>query len=272
MKSYARLLTVVACLLGTTVSASQGRTEAQKLSTRIVGGVTTTVADVPFIVSLRKGGQHYCGGSIVSSRWILTAAHCVADFDPDEIVAGSSRLAIDGTSQRFAVEKVISHPNFSKTVDMSSDFALIKIKSKTTLPMAWLNRTSPRFIKQSDFTVAGWGLTSESANDVSELLQSVKVPFVSQATCEKQLQTLSPSKNNHLDNTMFCAGVPQGGKDSCQGDSGGPIFYKDSASGKYMLAGVVSWGFGCARPGQSGIYGDVSSAYKWILNTMYSDI
>lgn len=264
MKSYAGLLFIVACLFSNT-----GNTNELPISMRIVGGIDTKAADAPFIVSLRKDGQHYCGGSLVSSRWVLTAAHCIEAVVPDEIVAGTNKLEVDSSAKRFAVEAVYVHPNYDRNTPMSSDFALIKLKSKSSLPIAWLNKTSPRWLKTKEFTTAGWGSTFEGDADSPSILQSVKLPLVSQSTCEKQLQQASPSSTPHLDSTMFCAGIPQGGKDSCQGDSGGPMFFKDTASGKFVLAGVVSWGFGCARANLSGIYSDVSSSYKWILNTMY---
>lgn len=269
MKSYIKLCTIVALLVSATIFSGTARAQNQNLAVRIVGGVATDVANVPFIVSLRKNGRHYCGGTLVSSRWVLTAAHCVDGMTPDEIVAGSSQLS-SSSARSFKISQVIPHPQFSQNVEMSTDVALIKLASSASFPIAWLNRTAPRFLKVSTFTVAGWGLTNENAFGVSESLQSVQVPLVSQAACEKQLQDASPSAQPYLDNSMFCAGFAKGGKDSCQGDSGGPLYYKDAISGKYMITGVVSWGFGCARPNQSGIYADVSNIYRWVLDTMYA--
>lgn len=67
---------------------------------------------------------------------------------------------------------------------------------------------------------------------------------------------------------MFCAGYESGGKDACQGDSGGPIFYSKTGTNEFVVAGVVSWGIGCARKNQSGIYSDVSSVVKWIRTSI----
>jgi len=65
-------------------------------------------------------------------------------------------------------------------------------------------------------------------------------------------------------NNMFCAGEPQGGKDSCQGDSGGPVTYYDSTTNSFIEVGLVSWGNGCAEAGYPGVYSRISSYINWI--------
>jgi trypsin len=89
-------------------------------------------------------------------------------------------------------------------------------------------------------------------------LQKVDVPLVSPAMCDKGYP-------GEITNTMICAGLEEGGKDSCQGDSGGPLVVTDNNNQK-VLVGVVSWGYGCARPGQYGVYSKVNAAYDWIMS------
>ena len=105
-------------------------------------------------------------------------------------------------------------------------------------------------------TVAGWGTTTEGGQP-SDVPLRVRVPIVTNAQCNDAYGTGSIAAG------MVCAGFPDGQRDSCQGDSGGPLFGVDS-NGQYVLVGVVSWGFGCARPGYPGVYTRVSAYKIWI--------
>lgn len=100
-------------------------------------------------------------------------------------------------------------------------------------------------------TVTGWGATREGG-PISQQLQRVRVDIVNREDCAKSYAGFAITQR------MICAGVPQGGKDACQGDSGGPLV----VDGK--LAGVVSWGYGCARPGYPGVYANVYELLGWI--------
>ena len=104
-------------------------------------------------------------------------------------------------------------------------------------------------------TVTGWGTTSEGGS-LGRVLQKVDVPVVSDDDCRG-----SYGVNDILD-SMICAGLPQGGKDSCQGDSGGPFMCGN------QLSGVVSWGYGCAEAGYPGVYTQTSYFIDWINNNL----
>merc|ERR1712228_937949 len=103
--------------------------------------------------------------------------------------------------------------------------------------------------------VSGWGTTTEGGSTPSSLMD-VTVPIVSDQECRDAYG------QNDVDDSMICAGLPEGGKDSCQGDSGGPLACSDT--GSTYLAGIVSWGYGCARPSYPGVYCDVASFDDWI--------
>merc|ERR1711872_685947 len=100
-------------------------------------------------------------------------------------------------------------------------------------------------------TVSGWGTTSEGGS-LGRVLQKVDVPVVSDADCRDAYGV------NDVYDSMICAGLPQGGKDSCQGDSGGPFMCGN------QLSGIVSWGYGCAEPGYPGVYTQTSYFIDWI--------
>ncbi|KAJ8724284.1 hypothetical protein PYW08_015758 [Mythimna loreyi] len=105
--------------------------------------------------------------------------------------------------------------------------------------------------------VIGWGVTDEGGS-VSNTLQEVKVPIVSNAECKDR------SYGRRITDNMMCAGEPDGGRDACQGDSGGPLHVFNETTEKYQEVGVVSWGEGCARPDKYGVYARVNRYLTWI--------
>ena len=102
--------------------------------------------------------------------------------------------------------------------------------------------------------ITGWGRLS-SGGATPEKLQQASVPIASRARCDKAYP-------RRIHDSMICAGLDQGGRDSCQGDSGGPMVCE--TGGRYYLQGVTSWGFGCARPGKFGVYAKVKFLLTWI--------
>ena len=122
-------------------------------------------------------------------------------------------------------------------------------------------------------TAAGWGKVKESGK-ISPLLQKVDVPILYNRQC-KQWMEEEMEEEIHLPDSVLCAGLKQGGRDTCQGDSGGPLFVPHW-TGRRVLAGVTSWGIGCANPKLPGIYTRVAHHIDWILATIarqqYSEI
>lgn len=234
---------------------------------RIVGGEEVeNINEAPFIVKL-KG----CAASIISSRWLLTAAHCESIFEKG-ITGGS--LDVKAQVDLPQVEKSFVHPNYFPEL-ASHDFALIKLKtaikldgeSLKAIKIADKNHVAQGF--QSPGTVAtvyGWGKTGEGWFDPSsQFLRKVEVPIVSNETANA-----SGSYNGAVDESMIAAGFDEGKKDACQGDSGGPLV-SQGANGEAVLIGVVSWGHGCARAKKYGIYSKVSYAYDWIIKTVHDN-
>ncbi|XP_030375598.1 transmembrane protease serine 9-like [Scaptodrosophila lebanonensis] len=236
---------------------------------RIVGGQETEVHEYPWMAMLMWFGSFYCGASLVNDQYAITAAHCVNGFYHRLITVrllehnrvNSSVKVVDRR-----VSRVLVHPDYS-TRTFDSDIALIRFNEPVRLGIdmhpVCLPSSTETYAGQTA-VVTGWGAISEGG-PVSDTLQEVEVPILSQEQC--RASNYGPQR---ISDNMICAGfVEQGGKDSCQGDSGGPMHVLDSAQSlNYQLAGIVSWGEGCAKPGSPGVYTRVSNFNEWIeLNT-----
>ncbi len=224
--------------------------------TKIVGGEEAVRGEFPFIVSLRSAsGSHFCGGSLIKKDWVLTAAHCVAGSGPSSIAIGLHDRTDTANAEIVRPSATIVHPkNDSSTLDY--DFALIRIDRESRFAPILLQRSE--MAGPVNFVTAGWGTTG-SGFGLPRLLQKVTVPYVDSATC-------SASYPGEITESMICAGLKEGGKDSCQGDSGGPLLM--GSGDQRTLVGVVSWGEGCAKPDKYGVYGKVSAAMEWIDATI----
>lgn len=229
----------------------------------IVGGTTTQITSVPWQVSLQAAnGAHFCGGSIVAPTWIVTAAHCVADGAPARVVAGISRVSQSATGQIRNVKRVIVFPGYTDPT-AGKDAALIELATPLAPDGSTVRAIRPVTAASAAAltapgvmtTVSGWGATTEGAQTLPDQLQSVQLPIIAMATA-------NAAYNMTLSADQLAAGVTAGGKDSCQGDSGGPLIVMDGA--EPVLAGIVSWGEGCARANVPGMYGRVSSFASWM--------
>ncbi|XP_037029541.1 trypsin-3-like [Bradysia coprophila] len=238
--------------------AEKGGIEVGEIGTRIVGGVTTPIEQVPYIVSMQRNNAHRCGGAIISPTRILTAAHCLfATFFPIpatelSVRAGSSNSASGG--QVIQVLRYVNHPQYSH-ITLNNDIAVMHLVSALDLSPAGvatigMPAQNAGVAAGTLARVSGWGALSEGGAG-SITLQAVSVPVVTNAEC-------NASYGGGITNGMLCAGFPEGGRDACQGDSGGPL------SAGNQVIGIVSWGRGCARPGFPGVYARVAFYRSWI--------
>ncbi|XP_042738002.1 ovochymase-2 isoform X3 [Lagopus leucura] len=220
------------------------------LFTRIVGGNQVKQGSHPWQVSLKRREKHFCGGTIVSAQWVVTAAHCVADRNLLKylnVTAGEHDLRIrENGEQTLPVKYIIKHPNFDPRRPMNYDIALLKLDgtfnfSSSVLP-ACLPDPGEKFEAGYICTTCGWGRLRENGV-LPQVLYEVNLPILNSRECSTALSTL---KKPIQGDTILCAGFPDGGKDACQGDSGGPLLCQRK-HGAWILVGVISWGMGCAR-------------------------
>ncbi|NXP46656.1 OVCH2 protein, partial [Heliornis fulica] len=253
------------------------------LFTRIVGGNQVKQGSHPWQVSLKRRQKHFCGGTIVSAQWVVTAAHCVLDRNLLQylsVTAGEHDLRFrEYGEQTLPVKYAIKHPNFDPRRPMNYDIALLKLDgafnfSSSVLP-ACLPDPGEKFEAGYVCTACGWGRLNENGV-LPQVLYEVNLPILNSKECSRALSTL---KKPIQGDTIMCAGFPDGGKDACQGDSGGPLLCRRK-HGAWTLAGVVSWGMGCARGwisnerkkhyerGSPGIFTDLTVVLSWIQENM----
>jgi len=259
------------CALAFMAEGTLGQTtcgDNDVVATRIVGGDEAVKHSIPWqaaLVSKGNKGFVWCGGTIIDSTHILTAAHCTIDVQPSQIqvLTGEHDTSDPVGDTVHNVKSIVNHPSYY--VDASDtpyyDYSILTIDCNNEIDLtdkaraACLPESDAYEVSGAKFNVSGWGTLSAGGSQPN-ILNVVTVPFVSDNVCKSRYSTLSEQ--------MMCAGnVEEGGVDSCQGDSGGPLTWRD-AQGKWNIIGVVSWGIGCANPGSPGVYAEVFKVLDWV--------
>lgn len=235
---------------------------------RIVNGEVANVDDYPFLVSLRIGTQHYCAGSIVHPKVIVTAAHCVEPVRSrgSDVPLVMTSYDVERRSSKTVGTKASVVRGGYNAATHDSDIAILLLNEPLegieVIPMAPAGTKVP---SDAALKIVGWGLRSENAATISPSLMEATVGFVDSKKCDDILGEYGAK----ITENMICAGDLIDGRDACQGDSGGPLVFIDE-NGAPTLLGVVSWGIGCGRIGIPGIYSSVPFFNDWVqsyLNT-----
>ncbi|XP_056906189.1 transmembrane protease serine 5 isoform X1 [Takifugu flavidus] len=240
---------------------------------RIIGGVEATLGRWPWQVSLYYSNRHTCGGSIINSQWVVTAAHCVHNYRLPQVSSwvvyagivtrGSAKVA---EHTGYAVEKIIYNKDYNHR-SHDGDIALMKLRT----PLNFSDTIRPVCLPQYDYDppggtqcwISGWGYTQPEGAHSPDTLKEAPVPIISTKRCNS-----SCMYNGEITSRMLCAGYTEGKVDACQGDSGGPLVCQDE--NVWRLVGVVSWGSGCAEPNHPGVYTKVAEFLGWIYDMIES--
>ncbi|XP_046689251.1 venom protease-like [Homalodisca vitripennis] len=252
---------------------------------RVVNGHPAELGAWPWMAALgyrspKKPLEWLCGGSLISDRYVVTAAHCITntgdsslyvvrlgDLDLDDTVAdGASPIDVP-------VERVIAYDNYNITTH-SGDIGLVKLKNRvqyTTLIRPICLPESDTFGSSSlvgeSCDITGWGRTAYgNRNAVVTHLQEARVDITDKNNCSNAYERF---RNVIIDDGVVCAISPIG-QDTCQGDSGGPLMLTSLVGGSFnfYLLGVVSRGYKCAEPGYPAIYSKVVFYVDWIKKNM----
>lgn len=247
-------------------------THAQELSktSKILNGTETDIEDWPWMVGLIRSGLdvfngQFCGGTLVSDRWVLTAAHCVYDETTAtvKILIGHTRLTDATENDLLSISQIMIHPAFN-LLTLDSDLALLELSEATTIaPIQTLGHYSLEDIPGVTATALGWGDTSSVFTLFPEVLHEVDLPLVNNDFCAE--------RTSFITENMLCAGFSSGVKDTCIGDSGGPLMVFDETSQRWHQVGITSFGVGCEAQGDFGGYTRVKNFSDFISTIICLD-
>ncbi|AWP08958.1 putative ovochymase-2-like [Scophthalmus maximus] len=265
-------------------------------SLRVVGGSEAAYGSHPWLVSLRLKGSHFCGGAVLTDRWVLTAAHCFASASREflsgvTVAAGEfDQRVADEEEQVFGVKSVSVHEKYHHASPMSHDVALVELDRRVRLGVhvqpICLPLPDEKILPRTSCIVGGWGRIKERGR-LPAVLRQVQLDLVDPAKCKHVLHTVKGSGPKHgavrpeAAMTVLCAGPERGGRDACQGDSGGPLVCPaGSGGGRRVALGVTSWGKGCGRSwgnnsvrppgrrGSPGVFTDLRLLLPWIKSKL----
>jgi len=259
---------------------------------KIVGGQVSEVGAWPWLAVLGYGAEdkrHWgCGGTLITSRHVLTAAHCIKAGPLAVVRLGDHDLKIDTETphQELKVKSKKIHEKFNPK-SLENDIAIIELEGE----VQYNDKVFPACLPDPSFLgshnldvesyqghIAGWGnlehrtlteiLTKGTEGLIPDSLMEAEVPFVDEKQCKEIFKVFPDAV---IDNRTLCAGFLDGSKDTCQGDSGGPLMapiWSEPANGKWFLHGIVSFGFNCAEPGYPGVYVRVATFLNWIYENV----
>jgi len=258
---------------------------------RVFGGQLTEIGEFPWIgllgyTRIETGEIEFkCGGTLINSRYMLTAAHCIrikrrAGLSLDIVRLGEWKIStsedcVDGLVNEecadpildLKIEIQIPHLGYSKKTG-NNDIGLLRLDKNVKytdyvrpICLPTLDDLAPNI--GTHMVLAGWGSTENGSQ--SDIKLKLQVPVVDHGRCAEKIEGVGKVTENQL-----CAGGEKG-KDACQGDSGGPLmgtYGTKAEKAQWYQEGIISYGIGCGRKEFPGIYTRVAKYMDWILDNI----
>ncbi|XP_023327401.1 salivary plasminogen activator alpha 1 [Eurytemora carolleeae] len=240
---------------------------AAEYEKKIVGGKPADPNEWPWLAALITPEGSFCGATLISDSYLVTAAHCVVHYTKEEmkVKVGEYDFNIDGeTSDKiYDIKRLVVHERYDPNT-YNNDIALIKL----SVPAIFNKSVWPICLPEEDKVyenyrayVVGWG-TIYFGGPVSPTLQEVNIRVWEDEVCRRNYRVME----RNITENMICAGDAD--KDACQGDSGGPLNCLNLATGRWELCGIVSWGLKCAEPDYPGVYTRTTNYLDWIRDNI----
>jgi hypothetical protein len=230
----------------------------------IVNGEVANRYRYPYFARVDYENEFSCGGALIHSDIVLTAAHCYEPNSLRVVINAFVSDRVDYPGQIVRTVVATEKPIKFNSMTLEYDVLLLKLNDPVTEVEPIRINDNPNYPETGQtLTMIGMGLLREGGNSAADELMQVQIPKISHEQCA------DPSfsgfqEGEVLEESMFCAYTPQ--KDTCNGDSGGPAIMQDPVSGKDVILGTTSWGYGCARG--PGVYARMSTVFEWIDKTI----
>jgi len=208
---------------------------------RIVGGEEATPHSYPWMAALFVDGKWFCGGTLISDEWVLTAAHCAKDASEMRVMLGAHNVR--EASEEGRIELVttdfFTHERYSQ-FNLHNDLALVHLPERVTFTDTIKPVCLPSYSESSeawaheDCQASGWGKPADSSDSISPVLRHVTVDTITNLMCALEFPTV-------INKNIICISGKHG-KSTCNGDSGGPLHLV--TDGVHKQIGITSFGSG----------------------------